>query len=86
MCFQSGKQLTCNPHNNTLVVCSLGNPLAKDIPVDLQLRFDPKTLADSQSHLQFIVFANSTSIEEEPQEPLVLTATVVKSAELSLKG
>ncbi|XP_054286091.1 integrin alpha-PS1-like isoform X2 [Macrosteles quadrilineatus] len=82
-----GKQLTCHPFNSTLVACSLGNPLSSDHPpVHLQLRFDPKDLPDSQSRLEFIVFANSTSVEEDPQGPLTLAATVVKRAELSLKG
>jgi len=82
-----GKQLTCNPFNSTLVACSLGNPLTSEQPpVELQLRFDPKALDDAQSRLEFRVWANSTSVEEEPQDPLLLTATVVKRAELSLKG
>lgn len=81
-----GKQLTCNPHNNTLVVCSLGNPLNKGNGVNIQLRFDPKGLDDAESRLEFIVFANSTSEEVEPQDPLRLRATVVKRAELSLRG
>jgi len=82
-----GKQLTCNPFNSTLVACSLGNPLTSEQPpVHLQLRFDPKELPDSQSRLEFTVMANSTSVEDDPQGPLTLTATVVKRAELSLKG
>ncbi|XP_046678845.1 integrin alpha-PS1 isoform X2 [Homalodisca vitripennis] len=82
-----GKQLTCNPFNSTLVACSLGNPLTRDQEaVELQLRFDPRELDDSQSLLEFTVWANSTSVVVNPQEPLVLRATVVKRAELSLKG
>ncbi|XP_075237654.1 multiple edematous wings [Lycorma delicatula] len=81
-----GKQLSCNPHNKTMVICSLGNPLKQGTSANIQLRFDPRTLEDGQSWLEFVVFANSTSQEVEPQEPLKLRATVVKRAELSLRG
>lgn len=78
--------MTCDPYNNTLVICSLGNPLNKGTGVNIQLRFDPKGLDDAESRLEFVVFANSTSEEVEPQDPLKLKATVVKRAELSLRG
>lgn len=81
-----GKQLNCNPFNATLVVCSLGNPFNRGIGANILLRFDPKGLDDSESRLEFVVFANSTSHETELEEPLSLRATVVKRAELSLKG
>lgn len=82
-----GKQLTCAPINDTLLACSLGNPLTEDqSPVELQVRFDPKDLADTQSRLEFTIWANSTSKEVDPELPLLLRATVVKRAELSLKG
>lgn len=53
---------------------------------NIQLRFDPKELNDSENQLEFIVISNSTSHEVEPQSPLVLRANIIKQAELSLKG
>jgi len=53
---------------------------------NIQLRFDPKELNDSENQLEFIVFSNSTSHEVDPQSPLILRANIIKQAELSLKG
>ncbi|CAH0386379.1 unnamed protein product [Bemisia tabaci] len=83
---QDGKQLTCNPINSTMVACNLGNPLNKGPGVNVQLRFDPKGLSDSETALDFVVFANSTSQQKNPQGPMNLRAQVTKRAELSLKG
>ncbi|XP_039296864.1 integrin alpha-PS1 isoform X2 [Nilaparvata lugens] len=80
------RQPSCNPHNNTLVICSLGNPLKQDASINVHLRFDPKPLADEQSAIEFRVFANTTSQEVEPEQPLTLKAVVVRRAEISLQG
>ncbi|XP_050530461.1 integrin alpha-PS1 isoform X2 [Daktulosphaira vitifoliae] len=80
------KQIDCNPFNKTLVVCALGNPFKKSSISNIQLRFDPKQLDDSVKQLEFTVFSNSTSHEDDPQSPLNLRANVIKKAELTLKG
>jgi len=67
-------------------VCALGNPFKKSAISNIQLRFDPKELNDSENQLEFIVISNSTSHEVEPQSPLILRANIIKQAELSLKG
>lgn len=64
----------------------MGNPLKTNSDVSFQIKFDSKQLDDTETQLNFIVFANSTSYEEDPQEPLHLRADVVKIAEVSLKG
>lgn len=69
-----------------MVACNLGNPLNKGPGVNVQLRFDPKGLSDSETALDFVVFANSTSQQKNPQGPMNLRAQVTKRAELSLKG
>lgn len=84
-CLQA-KQVDCNPFNKTMVVCALGNPLKKSTFTNIQLRFDPEELNDAENRLEFIVFSNSTSHEIEPQNPLILSAIVIKQAELSLNG
>ncbi|XP_003246766.1 integrin alpha-PS1 isoform X2 [Acyrthosiphon pisum] len=84
--LEDTKQVDCNPFNKTLVVCALGNPFKKSAISNIQLRFDPKELNDSENQLEFIVFSNSTSHEVEPQSPLFLRANIIKQAELSLKG
>lgn len=85
MLFQT-KQVDCNPFNRTMVVCVLGNPFKKSVVSNIQLRFDPKELNDSENQLEFIVFSNSTSHEVDPQSPLILRTNVIKRAELTLKG
>ncbi|XP_060847943.1 integrin alpha-PS1 isoform X2 [Rhopalosiphum padi] len=84
--LEDTKQVDCNPFNKTLVVCALGNPFKKSAISNIQLRFDPKELNDSENQLEFIVFSNSTSHEVDPQSPLILRANIIKQAELSLKG
>lgn len=53
---------------------------------NLKLRFNPKSLDDTQPMLEFVVFANSTSQEVEYKDPLRLVTAVVKRAELSITG
>nr|XP_033325030.1 integrin alpha-PS1 [Megalopta genalis] len=84
--IKSNDSVICNLHNTTLVACTIGNPLKKDKMVNIQVRFDPKELEDNESKLGFLIFANSTSKEIKEKEPTRLQATVVKCAELSIKG
>ncbi|XP_078051152.1 multiple edematous wings [Augochlora pura] len=84
--IKSNDSVICNLHNTTLVACTIGNPLKKDKMVNIQVRFDPKELEDNESKLGFLIFANSTSKEVKEKEPTRLQATVVKRAELSIKG
>lgn len=83
---KSNESVICNLHNNTLVICSLGNPLHYDKPLNVQIRFDPRGLEDSESQLGFVIIANSTSKEVKEKLPIKLQAAVVKRAELSIKG
>lgn len=83
---KSNDSVICNLHNATLVSCSIGNPFKKDKMVDIQVRFDPKGLEDNESHLGFTIFANSTSKEVKEKRPMILQVTVLKRAELSIKG
>lgn len=79
-------QVICNRFNTTVVSCTLGNPLRRNGTARVTLRFDPSSLEDSAPSLSFKVFANSTSKQITPREKTVLTAKVVKQAELSIKG
>ncbi|XP_029660210.1 integrin alpha-PS1 isoform X1 [Formica exsecta] len=83
---KSNDSIICNLYNATLVSCSIGNPFKKDKMVDIQVRFDPKGLEDNESQLGFTIFTNSTSKEVKEKLPTVLQATVLKRAELSIKG
>lgn len=83
---KSNDSISCNLHNSSLVACSIGNPFKKDKLLNIQVRFDPKELEDNKSQLVFVIFANSTSKEIKEKEPVKLQATVVKRAELSIKG
>lgn len=79
-------QVICNRLSTTIVSCNLGNPLPRNGTARVTLRFDPSSLEDSAPSLSFKVFANSTSKQIIPREKTVLTAKVVKQAELSIKG
>lgn len=76
----------CNRFNNTIVACTLGNPLKRGASAQVMLRFDPSELLDSEEKLSFKVFANSTSKQIEPREKTVLAVSVIKRAEISIKG
>nr|CAD7259860.1 unnamed protein product [Timema shepardi] len=80
------KRQTCIRTNNTLVVCSIGNPFKKGDVAKIILRFNPEGLEDYESHLKFVVFANSTSEEKKPQGPLELFTNVIRRAEVGLTG
>lgn len=79
-------QVFCNRFNETVVACTLGNPLRRDAFAQVTLRFDPIGLEDSEPKLSFKVFANSTSKQILPREKTILTVNVVKKAELSIRG
>lgn len=76
----------CERFNNTVVLCKLGNPLKRNVKVHTLIRFDPSGLEDSNTVMNFRIFANSTSKPIDQQEDLVLKTNVVKQAELSIKG
>lgn len=76
----------CNQFNNTVVICTLGNPLKRGNTAKTILRFDPSGLEDSEPKMSFIVFANSTSKQIKPQANIVLNTNVVKQADLSITG
>ncbi|XP_011505968.1 PREDICTED: integrin alpha-PS1 [Ceratosolen solmsi marchali] len=76
----------CSLHNSTVISCAIGNPFKKDKSVNIQIRFDPKYVEDSEVTLEFVAYANSTSKEVSAKKPTHLQATVLKRAELSVKG
>lgn len=79
-------QAICNRYNETIVACTLGNPMKRDANVKITIRFDPSKLDDSEPQLSFKVFANSTSKQTTPREKSVINVNVVKRAELSIRG
>ncbi|KAL1137846.1 hypothetical protein AAG570_009542 [Ranatra chinensis] len=80
------KTHTCQPINAGLVVCSIGNPLERQSSANVILRFDPKGLTDIETKIEFILSPNTTSTPVEAMTPSILRASVIKRAELSLKG
>lgn len=76
----------CNRYNNTIVACTLGNPLKRGSNAQVMLRFDPSELLDTEQKLSFKVFANSTSKQILPRDKTVLAVSVIKRAEISIKG
>lgn len=76
----------CNRFNKTIVACTLGNPLRRDASAHVKLRFDPSGLEGPATTMMFRIFANSTSKQINPRPSTVLNVTVVKKAELSIRG
>lgn len=79
-------QAICNRFNETVVACTLGNPMKRNANINVTLRFDPSKLEDSEPQLMFKVFANSTSKQTIPREKSIINVKVVKRAELSIRG
>lgn len=79
-------QAICNRFNETVVACTLGNPMKRDANIKVTLRFDPIKLEDSEPQLLFKVFVNSTSKQTIPREKSIINVKVVKRAELSIRG
>ena len=53
----------------------------------MAIRFDTSSLKDIESRIDFNIWANSTSVEFDTQNDYAqLSATVVKLAELSIRG
>ena len=81
--------VSCSPpaQRNDLVSCSLGNPYKNKSLETLKLRFAATSLGDIESMLEFRVWANSTSHEdEELNNADKIIVTVIKKAELGIYG
>lgn len=76
----------CNRFNETVVACTLGNPLRRNARVEVMIRFDPIGLDDAVTQLRFNVFANTTSKQQIPRDSNVLLVNVVKQTELRIGG
>ncbi|XP_023169048.1 integrin alpha-PS1 [Drosophila hydei] len=78
---------TCNSFNETMVACSLGNPMLRGTRIDVTIRFDPNSLELQQTEMQFHIFANTTSKLVGPQlSERNVTVHVVRRAELTVRG
>lgn len=80
------RHVICNKFNETIVACTLGNPLRRNARVEVVIRFDPNNLDDAATQLSFKVFANTTSKQQIPRKPNVLLVNVVKQTELRIAG
>nr|XP_036220960.1 integrin alpha-PS1 isoform X2 [Bactrocera oleae] len=79
--------VTCNRFNDTVVACSLGNPMKRNTALYVSLRFDPSGLENDERKLSFHVFVNTTSRHVGDEKPdKELEVRVVKRAKLSLNG
>ncbi|XP_075155333.1 multiple edematous wings isoform X2 [Haematobia irritans] len=77
----------CSRFNDTVVACSLGNPMRRGTSAQVSIRFDPSGLELEERNLTFDIFANTTSKligRRKPQQKL--DVKVIKRAELSLQG
>ncbi|XP_014242194.1 integrin alpha-PS1 isoform X1 [Cimex lectularius] len=83
---QQGGTASCTRVNETEVVCALGNPLESNAMVNIILRFEPLSIIDEMSQVEFNLYANTTSKLEDSQGTVKLMAVIVRKAELTLKG
>lgn len=80
------RHVICNKFNETIVACTLGNPLRRNARAEVIIRFDPILLDDAATQLLFKVSANTTSKQQIPREPNILLVNVVKQTELRIGG
>ncbi|GIY22456.1 integrin alpha-PS1 [Caerostris darwini] len=80
-----GDQIECVPFNSTVTKCELGNPLKKN-EVELLIRFNPKDIASDDRSLKLSVKVNTTSVDENVREDTVIETSIVKLAELEIRG
>ncbi|XP_058978100.1 integrin alpha-PS1 isoform X2 [Musca domestica] len=77
----------CSRFNETVVACSLGNPMRRGTAAQVSIRFDPSGLELDERNLTFDIFANTTSKLVGSEKPAKkLDVRVIKRAELSLQG
>ncbi|XP_073832470.1 multiple edematous wings isoform X3 [Musca autumnalis] len=77
----------CSRFNETVVACSLGNPMRRGSAAQVSIRFDPSGLELDERNLTFDIFANTTSKLVGPEKPeKKLDVRVIKRAGLSLQG
>lgn len=83
---QQQQPMICNRFNESMVACSLGNPFKRDSVAHVTLRFDPSAVEDSETLLNFWVFANSSSKQIHARDDTLIRVDVVKRADLMIKG
>ncbi|CAG7719954.1 unnamed protein product [Allacma fusca] len=78
----------CSPlPASDLVICPLGNPYKSTSLLQLKVRFASSNLKDIETRLDFDIWVNSTSFEQDEQNNRDhVTATVIKRAELQIFG
>ena len=77
----------CSAYNETVVSCSLGNPMKRGAALQISMRFDPSGLENDEAKLSFNVFANTTSRLIGDKKPaILLDLKVVKRVDLTLQG
>lgn len=76
---------TCGTVSDDQVECTLGNPLARNEGVNVVLRFEPRSSnIEAETEVKFELTANTTSELLEPQGTVILTALVIKKANLTM--
>ncbi|XP_064116028.1 LOW QUALITY PROTEIN: integrin alpha-PS1-like [Macrobrachium nipponense] len=75
----------CSSASKTLVQCSIGNPLVSTSG-PLVLSFKESGYPFDSKYIEFAVAVNSSSREENAQEPLKFHVEVIKKAEISIIG
>lgn len=81
--------MICTSVNKTIVSCMLENPFKNQngAATPITMRFDARALEDNEPFVVFSAWANSTSVELYPNKiPATVNASVVKNAELLIKG
>ena len=75
----------CSPLNKELVYCDIGNPLINTTG-DINFVFKPSNVKFDKREIEFVIWANTSSVELTPQRKIIYTVEVIKKAEISIKG
>ncbi|XP_022660964.1 integrin alpha-PS1-like isoform X2 [Varroa destructor] len=78
--------LDCSTENQTLVRCDLGNPMENGDLAELLLKFRPEREADDLTTMRFVVHTTTSSQDTLNQRPTTFDVSVVRAAELEIKG
>lgn len=79
------KQHVCS-FQNSFIMCELGNPLKENERVNLTLELDFQKVDDSRPSLDFNVFVNTTSENDNSTSNLLLNIKVIDRIMLSISG
>lgn len=70
----------------SIVRCDLGNPMENGERIELLLKFKPENEADKLTNVKFTIRTSTSSRDTRNQPPIEYNVSIVRAAELEIKG